>query len=177
MASDALNVVRDLAARGATHFHASYVAKEAGIPVGDARERLEKLREEGLVDVHFEVVCPGCDRTISSFDLGQKVPYGEAIDDDECDAEPFELTEDEILVTYSPSRDLLLRINRDTGPESAKKKRAPRRGLLRRISSTLRPFMRSIQKLGRSTSISTTSTSSPTAPTRTSRKPRVIAQR
>lgn len=174
MAPDTFDVVRDLAARGATHFHASYVAKEAGIPVDDARVRLEKLREEGLVDVHFEVVCPGCDRTISSFDLGQKVPYGEAIDDDECDAEPFELTEDEILVTYSPSRDLLLRVNRDTGAEGAKKKRTPQGGLRRRISSRLRLFMRSIQKPGRSTS---TSTSSPTAPARRSRKPRVIAQR
>lgn len=174
MASDALDVVRDLAARGATHFHASYVAKQAGITVGDARERLETLREEGLVDVHFEIVCPGCDRTITSFDLGQKVPYGEAIEDDECDAEPFELSENEILVTYSPSRDLLLRINRDTGADSAKKKRTPQKGLLRRISSRLRLFMRSIQRPGRSTSMST---SSPTARARRSRKPRPIAQR
>lgn len=173
MASDARDVVRDLAARGATHFHASLVAKQAEIPVATARERLEALREEGLVDVHFEVVCPDCDRTIASFDLGQKVPYGAAMEDDECDADSFELTEDEILVTYSPSRDLLLKVNRDTDAESAKKKKAfP--GRLRRISSRLRLFMRSIQKPGLSTS---TSTSSPTAPARRSRKPRAVAQR
>jgi hypothetical protein len=174
MASDALDVVRDLAARGATHFHASYVAKQAGIPVGDARERLETLRGEGLVDVHFEIICPGCDRTIKSFSIGQTVPYGEVIEDDECDAEPFELTEDEILVTYSPSRDLLLTINRDTVADGAKKKKAPPKGLLRKISSRLRLFTRSTQRPGRSTS---TSTSSPTARTRGSRRPGLMAQR
>lgn len=169
---DARDVVRDLAARGATHFHASLIAKQAEISVDNARECLEALRGEGLVDVHFEVVCPGCDRTIASFDLGQKVPYGATMEDDECDADPFELTEDEILVTYSPSRDLLLKVNRDAGAESTKKKRTPQKGRLRRISSRLRLFMRSIQRPGRSTS-----TSSPTVPARRSRKPGAIVQR
>ena len=171
MASDALDVVRKLASDGATHFHASYVAKQAHIPLEDAQRRLDQLRKQGVIDVHFEVLCPGCDRTLKSFDLGEKIPLGEKFDDDWCDVEPFELNESDLLVTYSPSREGLLKLNREKAQQNVKKK-TPLRRHLRKIFSRLRLFMAWIRR-GRSS----TSSMSSTAQVRRSRRHKPIAQR
>lgn len=119
--AETLDIVRQLALEGASHFHASYVAKETGHSIKAAQEALESLRVEGIVDVHFEVICPESDRTIQSFQLGEVIPYGEMFYEKTGDCEPFELTEKDILVTYSPSQSFLLRLNREE-KRSAKKK-------------------------------------------------------
>jgi hypothetical protein len=98
----------------------------------DAHKELEQLRVDGLVDVHVEILCPECDRTLRVYDLGQEIPLGELIEDESCEGQPFEVTEDDLFLTYSPSKELLLQVNRTGRSDRSKKKT----GILARLRAT-----------------------------------------
>jgi hypothetical protein len=134
MADSALQIVNDLADRAASHFNASYVAKQLGVSIDEAHSLLGHLREEGLVEVHFDVLCPDSDRTIATYALGQKIPYGEIFEDKTGDCRPFELTESNILITYSPSGQLMRQRKREELHDGGSKKKIPP---LRRAWKTL----------------------------------------
>lgn len=172
---DATDVVKDLALSGSAHFHASYVAKQLGIPTAKAHEELAGLEQQGVLEVHFDIICPETDRTIKSYKLEEEVPFGEVFIEETGDCEPFELQESDLLVTYSPTQDYVRRLLRDHKPSGSKKKTS----LLRRIWKTVsarRGRGASIPSRSRS-STSTPKTSSSTVPARRPRRPRLIAQR
>jgi hypothetical protein len=134
---DVRDVVRDLTLEGSAHFHASYVADKAHISTREAHEQLAALQKEGVLDVNFDVICPESDRTVGTFRLGDNVPFGETYIEPTGDCEPFELTEDDILVTYTPKTEYLRQLLR----EGSKKKTLarPRRHGLRKIVSRMLP--------------------------------------
>jgi hypothetical protein len=172
---DAADVVKDLALSGSAHFHASYVAKQLGIPTAKAHEELAGLEQQGILDLHFDVICPETDRTIKSYKLEEEVPLGEIFVEETGDCEPFELQESDLLVTYSPTQEYVRRLLRNHEHTGSKKKTS----LFRRIWKTVsaRPRRgRSIPSRIKS-STSTPRTSSTTAPARRSHRPKVVAQR
>jgi hypothetical protein len=172
---DTADVVKDLALSGSAHFHASYVAKQVGIPTAKAHEELARLEQQGILEVHFDIICPETDRTIKSYKLEEEIPLGEILVEETGDCEPFELQESDLLVTYSPKQEYVRRLLRNHEHAGSKKK-IP---LLRRIWKTVSARLElgwSIPTPNRS-SISTPRTSSTTARTHRSRRPRAIAQR
>src|SRR5262249_17575643 len=119
---DTADVVKDLALSGSAHFHASYVAKQVGIPTAKAHEELASLEQQGILEVHFDIICPETDRTIKSYKLEEEVPLGEIFVEETGDCEPFELQESDLLVTYSPKQEYVRRLLRDHEPAGSKKK-------------------------------------------------------
>lgn len=170
---DAADVVKDLAETGSAHFHASYVAKQLRISTAQAHEELAGLEREGILEVHFDVICPETDRTIKSYKLKDEVPIGEMLIEETGDCQPFELQESDLIVTYSPTQDYLRRLLRD-GKRSDSKKKTP---LFQRIWKTASAKLRRGVSTPTRTSSSTSKTSSSTAPARRSHKPKVVAQR
>jgi hypothetical protein len=166
MADDIRNVIKDLALDGSGHFPASYVAKKSGLSVSEAKRELETLRRSKVVEVHFDVVNPHTDRTIKSYRLKQEVPIGKPFDDPTGDSEPFELTENDILVTYSPTSDFLLKLNRSG---DSKKKSSPLRKLRGTIDS-LRTMATTALRLRNNATRSSSSTAQ--APSSTAQAPR-----
>jgi hypothetical protein len=168
---DARDVVRELTLDGSAHFHASYIGKQLGIPTEVAHERLAALEQEGVVEVNFDVICPETDRTIRTYKLHEEIPLGEFLIEETGDCEPFELTESDLLITYSPTPDYTRRLLRDGKTRNSKKKTSLWKPLLRIFS----PRRRSTERTSRdrSTSISRMSARSK----RTSRRHRVAAQR
>jgi hypothetical protein len=162
MPTSAQDIVNELAGKGASHFHASYVAKKLGVSTDDAHRALAELGEQGLVDVHFDVICPENDRTIASYKLGEKIPYGEIIEERTGDCEPFELDESNVLITYSPSGEFMLQRKRDELHEGSKKKNR-RSGRVGTIFSTLLRRMESIRPRGRSSRTSSSTARGPKA--------------
>ncbi len=126
---DTVDVVKDLALSGSAHFHASYVAKQVGISTAEAHEQLAGLKKQGILEVHFDVVCPDTDRTIKSYKLEEEVPFGELFIEKTGDCEPFELQESDLLVTYTPKQEYVQRLLRDDERSGSKKKTS----LFRRI--------------------------------------------
>jgi hypothetical protein len=170
---DAADVVKDLTLAGAAHFHATYVAKKLGISADEAHEKLAALEQQGLLEVHFDVICPETDRTIKSYKLKEEVPLGEFFVEETGDCEPFELQESDLIVTYSPTSTYTRRLLRDGEHPGSKKKTSLVRRIRRIVSARLRHGP-SIQKRARS---SISGILSSTAPARRSRKPRLIAPR
>jgi hypothetical protein len=106
-------VVEDLAANGAEGFHASYVAREADVPTGDARSRLARLVDSGDLQENFELVCPSCGRTIATFRRGDRLPLGELHPCGICGAEPFVVSEADFVISYTPTQSFLSKLLRD----------------------------------------------------------------
>ncbi len=170
---DTANVIKDLAKSGSAHFHASYVAKQLGIPTEQAHLELADLQQQGILEVHFDVICPETDRTIKSYKLKEEVPFGEFMIEETGDCQPFQLQESDLIVTYSPTQTYLRRLLRD-GERSGSKKKTP---LLRRIWKIVSARLLHTRSIPARIRSSTSKTSSTRAPARTSPKPRVIAQR
>lgn len=170
---DATDVVKDLALDGSAHFHASYVAKKLGIPTSEAHEQLAGLKDQGILEVHFDVVCPDTDRTIKSYKLEEEVPFGELFIEDTGDCEPFELQESDLLVTYSPTAEYLRRLLRDDEQPSSKKKTS----LFKRIWKTASTRLHLGMSIPSRVESSTRRPSSATVPARKSRKPGLIVPR
>jgi|GEM_PF-3781850 len=170
---DTADVVKDLALDGSAHFHASYVAKKAGISTAEAHEQLASLQQQGILEVHFDVVCPETDRTIKSYKLEEEVPFGALFVEETGDCEPFELQESDLLVTYSPTTEYLRRLLRDDEQPSSKKKTSLFKRI-KKIVSIGRHLGTSIP--GRVTS-STHRPTSTTAPARKSRKAGLMVPR
>lgn len=110
---DAADVVKDLTLAGAAHFHATYVAKKLGISADEAHEKLAALQQQGILEVHFDVICPETERTIKSYKLKEEVPLGEFFIEETGDCEPFELQESDLMVTYSPTSSYTRRLLRN----------------------------------------------------------------
>ncbi len=170
---DTADVVKDLAVTGSAHFHASYVAKQLGIPTAQAHKELADLQRQGILEVHFDVICPETDRTIKSYKLKEEVPLGEMLIEETGDCEPFELQESDLIVTYSPTQTYQRRLLREGAQAGSKKKTS----LFRRIWKTVSAKLRRGASIPTRNRSSTSRTSSSTVPARRSRKPSVIAQR
>jgi hypothetical protein len=145
------DVVQDLALEGSAHFHASYVAKQLDIPTEEAHKCLAALQQKGIVEINFDVICPETDRTIKTYKLHEEVPLGEMFIEQTGDCEPFELTESDLLVTYSPTPDYIRRLLRDGKAHRSKKKTPVWKRLLRIFS----PRPRSTDPTNRDRSTST----------------------
>jgi hypothetical protein len=169
---DTADIVKDLALSGSAHFHASYVAKQVGISTAEAHEQLAGLKKQGILEVHFDVVCPDTDRTIKSYKLEEEVPFGELFIEKTGDCEPFELQESDLLVTYSPTAEYLRRLLRDDEQPSSKKKTS----LFKRIWKIVSTGRRLGASLPGHVKSSTRRPSSTTAPARKSHKPGLMAR-
>jgi hypothetical protein len=165
---DAADVVKDLTLAGAAHFHATYVAKKLRIPADEAHEKLAALEQQGILEVHFDVICPETDRTIKTYKLKDEVPLGKFFVEETGDCEPFELQESDLIVTYSPTSTYTRRLLRDGEHPDSKKKTSLARRMRRIVSARLRRG-RSIQIRTRSSTSSTSRISSTAAPARRSR--------
>jgi hypothetical protein len=172
---DAADVVKDLTLAGAAHFHASYVAKKLGVSTDEAHEKLAALQQQGILEVHFDVICPETDRTIKSYKLKEEVPLGEFFVEETGDCEPFELQESDLIVTYSPTSTYTRRLLRDGEHSGSKKKTSLVRRIRRIASARLRRGPSIRIRIGSSTS--TSRISSTAVPARRSRRPGLMAQR
>lgn len=170
---DAADVVKDLTLAGAAHFHATYVAKKLGIAADEAHEKLADLQQQGILEVHFDVICPETDRTIKSYKLKEEVPLGEFVVEETGDCEPFELQESDLIVTYSPTATYTRRLLRNGEHSGSKKKISLGRWIRRTVSARLRHGRSTPRRVGSPTS--KPRTSSTTVPARTSRMPSLMA--
>jgi hypothetical protein len=170
---DAADVVKDLTLAGSAHFHASYVAKKLGVSTDEAHEKLAALQQQGVLEVHFDVICPETDRTIKSYKLKDEVPMGEIFIEETGDCKPFELQESDLIVTYSPTPTYTRRLLRDGEHSGSKKKASLGRRIRRIVSARLRRGSSIPIRIGSSTSRILSST----VPARRSRRPRLIVPR
>jgi hypothetical protein len=130
-------VVEDLAAAGAQRFHASYVADSAGLDIEATRTALAALVQGGDLELFFELRCPECSRVVATFPAKASIPIGKTFESPSCGDADFLVTENDVMVAFSPSQTLLLRVNkrRSTAP---RKKKSPLRRIKARIRSRRR---------------------------------------
>ena len=119
MAPTVDEVVEGLAEQGASGFHASFVARRAGISGEEAHRELARLVSRGELDLDLEAICPTCHRTVATWRSGDPIALDE-LTCSSCGEAGFTPERDELLLAYAPSRDYLLRRNR------AKKRLGPR---------------------------------------------------
>src|SRR5438128_1000112 len=105
--------VEDLARSGVERFRPSYVASHTSADVSEAHAILTALADEGELDAHFEVICSNdvCHRAIARYDSVDEVPIGATIACASCGGETT-VTLRNVWAYYTPSRGLLLRVNR-----------------------------------------------------------------
>ena len=119
-------VVRALVAEARVGVRASYVAERAGVPVAAAREDLVRLAEVGDVDMRFEVMCPSDGRTVKTFGVGEELPA--TLFDFDCNGgEPFDVTDQLIWVSFTPSSSLRDEVERDAEQPTPKVAKLPKR--------------------------------------------------
>jgi hypothetical protein len=118
--ADIVAFVEGLAREGVERFRPSLVAARTQVNVPEAHAVLNKLAQEGMLDAHFELICPNdeCHRTIARYEVIEQVPVGDELNCPHCD-EPFVPDLNHVWVYYTPSRDLLLKVNRARRPDAA----------------------------------------------------------
>lgn len=145
-------VVEELAAEQDGHpFGASYVAERAGVGLEDAYEQLEALAERHELNRHFELVSPLTGRSLRSFRLGDKLPIGATYDPDRDDDEPFVVSPENILVTFSPSAELQTRVQKkkDKGDPPSQSSRQRAQQILESSRKAVEELRRKIRSEGR----------------------------
>jgi DNA-directed RNA polymerase subunit RPC12/RpoP len=102
------NVVAELAVAGAEGFFASYVAREAEVPVEDAIAALAAMVGRGDLEELYSVACanPTCGRRFPIYTSREQIPFGEELVCGTC-GERTLVTEATVLVSYRPSRQYL----------------------------------------------------------------------
>jgi rubredoxin len=139
-------VVERLAADGAQGFHASFVAKESRVAIDDVRSELARLAANGDIEERYELVCPNCGRTLKVFSKTDQLPLNDEIQCDSCDY-VWVPTEQDVLVTYSPTAKTFARVNR-AGRATGRSKKKIQRAIAPWTLSRLTPRMTGIPKPG-----------------------------
>jgi hypothetical protein len=133
------NIIEELAAQPDAHpFGASYIAQRAGIEVGDAYKQLEALAASHDLDRHFELISPTTGRSLEEYRLGDPLPVGDTYEPKIDDEEPFLVTREDILVSFSPTAKLQARAR------DAQKKKQPAHSI-ERSSSELQELRAHLQ--------------------------------
>lgn len=147
-----LNIVEELAAEPDGHpFGASYIAQRAGIAVPEAYRQLEVLAERHDLDRHFELISPTTGRSLREFRLGDTVPLGDTYEPDREDEEPFVVTNNDVLVSFSPTARLRTRVGgtqKKKRPIHRSQRSSPElQGLRARLRATLAATQRALRGL------------------------------
>lgn len=113
MSAEVMQVVEELAELGSSGFRASYVSRQANMPVDEVRTELMTLVQKGQLRLKFQLICPDNSKTIRSYNSEEELPLGEELSDGRCETdEPFLVEKSNIWVTFEPAGDLLRRANR-----------------------------------------------------------------
>lgn len=102
----------ELAQGGVSRFRPSLVAARTSDPVAEVHDVLAQLAQAGDLDAHFEVVCPNdeCHRTAAFYPSVEDVPVGDELT---CPSgHTFVVALRTVWAYYTPSRNMLLRLNR-----------------------------------------------------------------
>ena len=116
-------LVEELALAGASRFHASFVAERAGLDFDSVQGALRDMVGRGELSMSFELTCPDGGETLAVFGPGEKLPLGSDYKCDEHGSEPFLVDESAFWVTFTPTSDLLLRVNRAEATAGSKQKK------------------------------------------------------
>lgn len=133
-------LIRELARSGIERFRPSYVAQRTGTSVPETHAVLAELAESGELDDHFELVCANsdCHRTIARYESLAEIPLGQSVTCKTCGTQVL-VDLGHIWVYYTPSRDFLLRLNRDsaTSPEAGRGRKKALTQIMRRLRRLL----------------------------------------
>jgi hypothetical protein len=135
---EARGFVETLAREGYERVRPSYVAEHTHADAAEAHAVLAAMAENGDLDSHFEVICNNseCHRTVARYERVDDVPLGKEL---ECPSgHRTAVTLQNVWVYYTPSRDLLLRVNREgqgSGGDQKKGQTASPKAVLSRLIS------------------------------------------
>lgn len=121
MSATVTEVVEELASEGYDRFHASHVAQKTHTALDETRRTLAELVETGALTERFEVICSNCGRTTQTFASAAEVPIGAEFECESCDRETFTVGPENVWISFEPTRELLVRVNRERGGSGGKK--------------------------------------------------------
>jgi hypothetical protein len=140
------NIVEQLAARPDAHpFGASYIAQRTGIDVADAYKQLEALAERHDLERHFELISPTTGRSLEEYRLGDTVPVGDTYEPESEEEEPFVVTPEDILISFSPTAKLQARA-RDTQKKKQSTQIEPPSPELQQLQAQLQATLIAVQR-------------------------------
>jgi hypothetical protein len=116
--------VEEMARSGIERFRPSYVAQRTGAELPTAHAVLAALKEAGELDAHYELVCSNdsCHRTLAQYESLDAIPFGETVVCKTCGTGTL-VDLSQVWAYYTPSRQLLLRVNRAAAEEAGQAKK------------------------------------------------------